>query len=101
MTTTRKSNYFARVELHDADWPDDYEDLHNELAKVGFTPCVTFTKGGSKKLPTGFYYGKGRSTDLSKVFTDVSSAADATGYLSEISVIKSGGSRHRLSDDCD
>jgi hypothetical protein len=46
-------NYFARVELHDAEWPDDYKKLHKLLADVGFTQCVRYTKGGSGKLPTG------------------------------------------------
>lgn len=36
------ANYYARVELHGASWPDDYEDLHKALAEHGFTNCATF-----------------------------------------------------------
>jgi hypothetical protein len=55
------ANYVARVELHDARWPDDYATLHTALAKVGFVNCVRTqaTVDGPisrKRFPTGTYY---------------------------------------------
>ena len=100
-TTKAKRNYFARVELHGAEWPDDYEELYEELAKVGFKPCITLRTGNSKKLPTGFYFANQLSARLQEVSSGVCAAADATGYENEITVVQSGGSRSRLSSDCD
>jgi hypothetical protein len=94
-------NYFARVELHDAEWPDDHKKLHKLLADVGFTQCVRYTKGGSGKLPTGFYYGTNLSKDRSSVTRKVYNAADSSGFDSEVTVVKSGGSSSRLSKACD
>lgn len=95
------ANYFARVELHGAEWPDDYENLHENLAGIGFTTCVKFKNGGSNKLPTGFYYAQGQSSDKNAVAKKVFSAADATGYTNEVVVVKSSGSNSRLNEDCD
>ena len=94
-------NYFARVELHDAIWPDDYEDLHERLARIGFTPCIFYTKGGSKKLPTAFYFARGLGGNTESVAQTVFNAARETGFEHEVTVIKSGGSVSRLRQDCD
>jgi len=95
------SNYFTRIELHDAEWPDDYEDLHQALAKIGFSPCVYFNSGESKKLPTGFYFAKGLGKDIGSVAKKVFSVANETGYENEVVVIRSSGSKSTLSAACD
>jgi len=95
------ANYFARVELHGAKWPDDYEELHEALAKIGFTNCIDFDEGDTKKLPTGFYFARGKSADKNVVSKSVCSAVDTTGYTNEVVVIKSAGSNSRLNSDCD
>lgn len=94
------ANYFARVELHDADWPDDYEDLHKSLSKVGFNNCLPLSEGGKKRLPTGLYWAKSQSDDKEVVFGKVKKCADDTGFSNEVIVIVSGGSRSDLSKDC-
>ncbi len=94
-------NYFARVELHDAVWPDDYEDLHDRLAKIGFTPCLHYSSGGSNRLPTGFYFAKGLGSNKETVAQKVFDAASQTGFEHEVTVIKSRGSVSRLSIECE
>ena len=94
-------NYFARVELHDAEWPDDYEELHEALKKIGFSPCLHFANGGSKRLPRGFYFAKALGKDKKSVAQKVFKIANDTGYANEVTVIKSGGSESNLSSDCD
>lgn len=48
------ADFFARVELLGARWPDDYTTLHDALSKHGFTNRTVGTAGGSR-LPTGLY----------------------------------------------
>jgi len=92
-------NYFARVELHDGD-DDDYDSLHIAMKKKGFTNCLKYTKGGSNKLPTGFYYGKLVETKTENVLRQVKRAAATTGLSNEITVVKSAGSSSALSQPC-
>ncbi len=47
-------NYFARVELHDAEWPDDYEYLHALRAKIGFTPASIFRMADRRSYQPDF-----------------------------------------------
>lgn len=94
------ANFFARVELHRATWPDDYESLHTALAKHGFTNCITFDDGDQKRLPTGFYFSTGQKDDVSLIAKVVKACADNTGFKNEVSVVKSGGSQHYLSKAC-
>jgi hypothetical protein len=85
------ANYFARVELHGARWPEDYAVLHNALAKHGFTNCVSANDGRNLKLPTGFYYSTDRIDDNSIVAKAVKECANSTGYNNEVIVINSNG----------
>ncbi|HVW77978.1 MAG TPA: hypothetical protein VHB45_10225 [Alloacidobacterium sp.] len=94
------ANFFARVELHGAKWPDDYEELHDALAKHGFTNCMTFDDKSKKSLPTGFYFSTDRVEDVQRVTTAVKKCADDTGYKNEVVVVKSGGSSSYLSKKC-
>jgi hypothetical protein len=93
------ASYYARVELHGASWPEDYEDLHVELAKHGFTNCAVFG-GESKRLPTGFYYSQDRTDDHMKVCQAVCDIARDTGYKYEVVVVKDGASASCLSQKC-
>lgn len=94
------ANYFARIELHGAEWPDDYESLHKALATHDFTNCVTYDSGVQERLPTGFYFSTNRVDDLTLVAKAVKECADTTGFTNEVSVVKSGGSHHYLSKPC-
>jgi sugar phosphate isomerase/epimerase len=93
------ASYYARVELHDATWPDDYEDLHKALAKHGFKNCAIFGET-NKRLPTGFYHATGRTDDHVKVTNAVCDAAKATGFEYEVVVVKSLVARAKLSKKC-
>lgn len=93
-------NYFARVELHDAEWPDDYEGLHKNLEKQGFTNCIKYDNGTKKRLPTAFYFAKNLSDDLPNAYKKVKKCASDTGYEYELVVIQSAGSTSSLSKEC-
>jgi hypothetical protein len=98
------ANYVARVELHDARWPDDYATLHAALAKVGFVNCVrTQAADGTitrKRLPTGTYYSEASESSLINAYSLVQAAATSTKYKHEIFVCESVGFRAGLSRQC-
>ena len=52
------SQFTTRVELHDAD-SADYEELHEEMEKRGFTRTVTSSDGITYQLPTAEYNYEG------------------------------------------
>lgn len=85
------ADYFARVELHGARWPDDYAVLHNALAQHGFTNCVLAGDGRNLRLPTGSYYSTGRVDDNALVARAVKTCADSTGFRNEVIVVKATG----------
>lgn len=92
-------DFFARVELHGARWPDDYNALHAALAKHGFTNCVLSDKG-RLQLPRGFYFSTDRVDDTSRVTRAIKECADSTGYQNEVIVIKNGGWASFLTKTC-
>jgi hypothetical protein len=94
------ADYFTRVELHGAAWPDGYRTLHAALAKHGFTNCVLSGTGSNLRLPTGFYYSTNRIDDDALVARAVKQCADSTGYKNEVIVIKNGGWSAFLSANC-
>jgi hypothetical protein len=97
------ASYFARVELHGASWPNDYTNLHTELAKIGFSNCmgvIDDQKNVNRLLPSGFYFCPDSSANHTTITAAVRKAVDATGYMSEIVVIASGVSISYLSKDC-
>ncbi|MGC0994705.1 hypothetical protein [Pantoea agglomerans] len=47
-------NYTVRVELHDADDPDDYENLHKRMKAQGFSRSLGID-GVRYKLPSAEY----------------------------------------------
>jgi uncharacterized protein (DUF2461 family) len=82
------ADFFARVELHRAQWPEDYKTLHDALSKHGFTNRIV-SAVGEKRLPTGFYFSTNRIDDVQRVAKAVKACADSTGYSSEVIVIRS------------
>jgi len=93
------ADYFARVELHGARWPDDYAVLHQQLLQHNFTSCVLGTQGNSR-LPTGFYHSTNRVDDINVVVNAVRACADATGFKSEVIVIRDTGWSAYLNSKC-
>lgn len=93
------AEFFARVELHGAQWPGDYVTLHLALEKHGFTNCIP-TTNGIQRLPTGTYHSTGRKDDVVLVGDAIKKCADDTGYKNEVVVIKDGGGRVYLSRRC-
>ena len=48
------TQFTVRVELHEADW-DDYDVLHAEMRKEGFSTTITGSDGKTFELPTAEY----------------------------------------------
>jgi hypothetical protein len=94
------ADFFARVELHGATWPEDYEKLHALLDAHGFSNCVTAKDGKSWRLPTGTYWSTNRIDDVDRVAKAVKQCADSTGYKNEILVVKDTGWQAYLSSRC-
>ena len=94
------AEYFARVELHGARWPDHYATLHAALEEHNFSNCVPVGAGGRRRLPTGLYYSPDRVDDNVRVGNAVKACADSTGYRNEVIVIKSAGAYSFLSQNC-
>jgi hypothetical protein len=94
------ASFFARVELHGATWPKDYEKLHTLLVGHGFTNCVTTSNGNAWKLPTGTYWSTDRIDDVNRVAKAVKACADSTGYKNEVVVVKDLGWQGYLSSKC-
>lgn len=56
------TDFTTRVELHDnATW-DEYEDLHSEMEKRGFTRTITSDDGVTYQLPWAEYNFEGQAT---------------------------------------
>ena len=93
------AEYIARVELHGASWPKDYEKLHTLMANHGFTNCIS---DGAKewRLPTGTYWSTGRIDNAALVRDAVKACADQTGFRNESIVVKSGGWGSALTKLC-
>ena len=92
------ANYFARVELHGAAWPEDYEKLDRALKRHGFS---NFIQGynTAHRLPATFYFSVNRVDDLPLVAKAVKHCADRTGLRNDVLVIKSAGSRFYVSSE--
>jgi hypothetical protein len=94
------ASYYARVELHGASWPRDYEKLHDCLKRMGFTSCVPTPTRGQLRLPTGFYCAFNLVEDVDVVTEAVKTCAESSGYKYEIAVIKAADARVNLSSKC-
>lgn len=86
------AGYFARIELHGAEWPEDYRKLDRALAKHGFS---NFIHGSDRahRLPMALYFTVNGTGDLHAVAGTVKRCADRTGFSNNVLVIKSAGSR--------
>jgi hypothetical protein len=83
------SQFTTRVELHDAD-SSDYEELHEEMEKRGFTRTVTSSDGITYQLPTAEYNYEG-SAERSDVLRKAKAAAGAVKESYEVVVTESNG----------
>lgn len=92
------ADFFARVELHHAQWPEDYQTLHEELLKYGFKNEIA-TALGNVRLPSGLYYSIGELDDLEEATRAVKACADATGYKSHLMVMMGARWRGYLDRD--
>lgn len=72
------ANFTTRVELHNAKWPEDYEQLHKEMAKEGFSRTIASSDGTVYNLPTAEYNRISDKT-LDDIFKSATKAATATG----------------------
>jgi hypothetical protein len=87
------SNFSTRVELHNARSAEDYQMLHDEMAKDGFWRTIRF-EGDSTvyQLPTAEYNFSG-DVDVDHVRDLAKKAATRTGKTFSILVTKADGGR--------
>jgi len=86
------SNFTTRVELHKAQSSEDYNKLHEEMEKEGFTRTVS-SESGSYKLPTAEYNYSHSTLDTNEVRDLAKRAANRTGKEFSILVTKANGVR--------
>jgi hypothetical protein len=85
------ANFTIRVELHDAKTADDYEKLHAEMAKEGFSRTIQLTGGPLYQLPTAEYNKSGDTS--TQVLELAKRAAARTGKKFSVLVTKADGNR--------
>lgn len=92
------STYTVRVELHSNQYNPDFEILHREMNKEGFSKVITSDSGKTYYLPRG-EYTISTSKNRSQVLNITRRAVQATGESGEILVTESSGrSWHGLSE---
>lgn len=84
------NSFTTRVELHAAKTAEDYELLHKEMEKVGFTRTIKSDDQKTYYLPMAEYNFIGTAT-TDNVFDLASKAAKNTGKKYSILVTKSAG----------
>jgi len=82
--------FTTRVELHDADEREDYDRLHEEMEREGFTRTITASSGKEYQLPTAEYNLQAALTK-EQVRDKAVKAARRTGKSSWILVTESAG----------
>ena len=92
------STYTVRVELHSSQYNPDFETLHREMNKEGFSKLITADGGKTYHLPRG-EYNISTNKNRSQVLEAAKRAVQATGESGEIFVTESAGrSWHGLSE---
>ena len=79
------ANYITRVELHAATY-DDYETLHDEMERRGYTRTIVGDNRVTYQLPTGTYVMGSGSASRQDALNRAAAAARATGKNSSIIV---------------
>ena len=79
------TSYTVRVELHDAEG-SDYDDLHTEMAKQGFTKTILLN-GVEHDLPTAEYSLIEDGTTTSAVLAKAKAAANEVKPTPKPSII--------------
>lgn len=83
------AQFITRVELHGAT-EHDYINLHNAMAREGFSRLIADDRGINYHLPTAEYNFIGYTT-LANVFVAAQRAANSTGRNSWILITESAG----------
>jgi hypothetical protein len=78
------SSFTVRVELHSAIW-QDYDTLHQEMGKEGFSRAIRGNDGAVYQLPTAEYVANVNATS-SQVLEAAKRAAARTGKAFEVIV---------------
>lgn len=92
------STYTTRVELHSNQYNPDFEILHREMNKEGFSKLITAEGGKVYYLPRG-EYNISTNKDRSQVLEAAKRAVKGTGESGEILVTESSGRTwHGLSE---
>ncbi|NLU94894.1 DUF2622 domain-containing protein [Chitinophaga sp. Ak27] len=83
------AKFTARVELHDGN-EDDYETLHDEMEKEGFTRSI-FSENKEYYLPPAEYNFDSGNATLDSVLSAAKAAAFKTGRKYAVLVTESAG----------
>jgi hypothetical protein len=83
------TDFTTRVELHDAVW-DDYVELHEAMAREGFSQTIVSDNGSTYELPPAEYNYSGNAT-RSQVLEKAKAAAASTGKSYGVLVTQSAG----------
>lgn len=88
-------NFTTRVELHKASTEKDYELLHSEMAKEGFSRTIKLSDETTVyHLPTAEYNIGGESLTPEQVLDKAKRAATKTGKTFMVLVTKADGRRY-------
>ena len=82
------AKYTVRVELHSNQYTPDFETLHREMSKEGFSKLIAAEGGKTYHLPSG-EYNISTSSNISEVLNATKRAVRATGESAEILVTES------------
>jgi len=83
------SSFTTRIELHDAVW-SNYDRLHAEATKRGFSNVIVADGGARYRLPAAEYNFVGTAT-RAQILEIAKSAAGATGRKFAVIVTESAG----------
>lgn len=83
------SSFTTRIELHNATW-SDYDKLHTEATKRGFSNVIVADGGARYRLPTAEYNFVGTAT-RAQILELAKSAAAPTGKKFAVIVTESAG----------
>jgi len=90
------ATYLARVELHKAGY-DDYETLHQTMAKRGYSRVIVSNDGKKYRLPTGTYVASSNWT-LEQAYQAAVAAASETGKSYWVIVVDWQSARFALEE---
>ena len=88
--------FIARVELHGARYPDDYQDFHERMEAEGHYKTIKGRNGVTYRLPAATYSAIKNGISTRSVRDEVSQIAADTGFRISVLVAKAPSVAWRL-----